>query len=168
VPSGWRTETIPFPLGFAPSLAHRGAEELRFPPGMFDPSSLQYWSYAFVWRLEDPAKLDAAALGGELTAYYRGLIAAVDRDGKVRDRDRIVANAEATSSSSFRLRAHVFDAFTTGAPIDLVGSATRESCSNGGALWRFALARDPALLSDLEHLVRGATCEQLPAAAPAR
>ena len=35
VPVGWKAETIPFPLGFAPGLAYRGVEELRFPPGFF-------------------------------------------------------------------------------------------------------------------------------------
>jgi hypothetical protein len=38
-PAGWRTETIPFPLEFAPSIAHAGVEELRFPPGFLDPES---------------------------------------------------------------------------------------------------------------------------------
>ena len=38
VPAGWRSEVIPFPLDFAPSLTHRGFEEIRFAPGMFDPA----------------------------------------------------------------------------------------------------------------------------------
>ena len=33
VPDGWRSETIPFPLEFAPSIPHRGVEEIRFAPG---------------------------------------------------------------------------------------------------------------------------------------
>lgn len=35
IPEGWRTETIPFPLEFAPELSYEGYEELRFSPGMF-------------------------------------------------------------------------------------------------------------------------------------
>src|SRR4051794_9456116 len=52
LPPGFRTETIPFPLGFAPDLPYRGVEELRFAPGMFQPGAPDFWSYAFVWWLE--------------------------------------------------------------------------------------------------------------------
>ena len=38
-PEGWRTETIPFPLEFAPELEYEGLEELRFAPGMFDAAA---------------------------------------------------------------------------------------------------------------------------------
>src|SRR5688572_27371536 len=93
VPSGWRTEVIKFPLEFAPSIAHRGFEDLRFPPKFFDPASDDYWSYAFIWRTEDAAQLDAAGLGAELTAYFRGLIAAVDQKQRITARDEIVARA---------------------------------------------------------------------------
>src|SRR4029079_11384537 len=79
IPAGFRSETIPFPLDFAPGLAHKGAEELRFAPGFFDPAAPGYWSYTFVWRTEDPAAMDAAAVGAELTTYFRGLIDAVDQ-----------------------------------------------------------------------------------------
>ncbi|MBA3459003.1 MAG: hypothetical protein H0T46_03510, partial [Deltaproteobacteria bacterium] len=74
VPAGWKHELIPFPLEFAPTLAHRGVEELRFPPGFLDEASPNRWSYAFVWRLEDPAVLDAPKLAAELAAYLRGLL----------------------------------------------------------------------------------------------
>src|SRR5688500_2734436 len=46
VPAGWRTETIPFPLGFAPTLPYTGIEELRFAPGMFKAGSDDFWTYA--------------------------------------------------------------------------------------------------------------------------
>ena len=29
MPAGWKSETIPFPIEFAPLLLHRGVEELR-------------------------------------------------------------------------------------------------------------------------------------------
>lgn len=74
VPEGWKEETIPFPLGFAPTIAHRGVEELRFPPGFLKQEDPHAWAYTFVWRLEDRAELDEAQLAGELTAYFRGLM----------------------------------------------------------------------------------------------
>src|SRR5258706_6745120 len=62
IPAGWKHEVIAFPLEFAPSLAHRGVEELRFPPGFLDDGA-NHWSYAFVWRLDDDAALTAEQLG---------------------------------------------------------------------------------------------------------
>ena len=37
-PEGWRTETIPFPLEFAPEIKYEGLEELRFALGMMTRS----------------------------------------------------------------------------------------------------------------------------------
>ena len=159
VPAGWRTEVIKFPLEFAPTIAHRGFEDLRFPPGFFDPASGDYWSYAFIWRTEDAAQLDAAALGAELTAYFRGLIAAVDeKKQRIKSPGEIVARATPDGAGRFRLSAHVFDAFKTAAPLDLVGFAERRSCRDG-ALWVFVLA--PAatkIRPQLEELAAAARC----------
>ena len=158
LPAKWRAEVIPFPLDFAPSIAHRGFEELRFPPGFFDPKAGDYWSYAFVWRTDDAANLDAKAVGDELTVYFRGLIAAVDEKRQITARDSIVASAEKGSDGSFALRAHVFDAFKTAQPLDLTGWAERRACGTG-ALWIFVLA--PArttIRSQLDAIARGARC----------
>jgi len=159
VPDGFRGEVIPFPLDFAPGLAHQGLEELRFAPGFFDPAADGYWAYAFAWRTSDPAELDAAALGAELTTYFRGLIGAVDEAHVITDRAAIVARAEA-AGSRFTLTAHVFDAFKTKLPLDLVGWAERRACSHG-AVWRFVLApADTPLRPQLEALAAEAVCDQ--------
>lgn len=159
VPDGFRGETIPFPLDFAPGIPHKGVEELRFAPGFFDPAQPGYWSYAFVWRTEDPAVMDSAAVGGELTAYFRGLIDAVDQDRQIADRDAIAVRAT-PAGARFALTAHVFDAFKTRQPLDLVGWAERGGCGTG-ALWRFVLApAASALRPQLERLVAAAACDQ--------
>lgn len=161
VPDGWRAETIPFPLEFAPALAHRGLEELRFPAGFLDPGSPDYWSYAFVWRLDDDPPLDAATLSAELTAYFRGLIAAVDEEHRITERDAIVARAVAsTDAVGFVLTAHVFDAFKTALPLDLEGTAARQACPGGGSLWTFVLTPDRANLPRLTELAGQARCGQ--------
>jgi hypothetical protein len=162
IPDGFRGETIPFPLDFAPTVAHKGVEELRFAPGFFDPAAPGYWSYAFVWRSEDAAALDAAALGDELTAYFRGLIAAVDQARAITDRDAIAVRAapDAARAARFALTAHVFDAFRTKQPLDLTGWAERTACG-AGALWRFVLApAASAVRPALETLAAGAACDQ--------
>jgi hypothetical protein len=167
--AGFRGETIPFPLDFAPGVAHRGTEELRFAPGFFDPAAPGYWSYAFVWRTEDAAALDAAGVGAELTAYFRGLIDAVDEAKAITDRGAIVVRATATGAR-FTLTAHVFDAFKTKLPLDLAGWAERRACG-AGALWRFVLApATSGLRPQLDELAAGAACDQPvpPPPAPAR
>ena len=157
-PPGWRTEVIKFPLEFAPSIAHHGFEDLRFPPGFFDPASGDYWSYAFIWRTEDPAQLDAATLGAELTAYFRGLIAAVDTKQRITARDEIAVRATPDGAARFLLSAHVFDAFKTAAPLDLAGFAERRPC-RAGALWVFVLAPATTKIRPaLEELARAARC----------
>jgi hypothetical protein len=159
IPDGFRSETIPFPLDFAPGLTHRGAEELRFAPGFFDAAAPGYWSYAFAWRTEDPAELDATGLGAELTAYFRGLIDAVDKDKQIADRDAIAVRATATGAR-FMLAAHLYDAFRTRRPIDLAGWADRTACGTG-ALWRFVLApAASALRPTLDALAAEAACGQ--------
>jgi hypothetical protein len=153
-PAGWKSETIPFPLDFAPQLAHRGVEELRFAPGMFDPAAPGYWSYAFVWRTEDAAQLDAAQLGGELVAYFRGLISAVDKTLSV---DPVTATATG-AGPRFELTAHVIDAFKSKQPVDLVGWAERKACGSG-ALWIFVFApKASALRGELDALAAKARC----------
>ena len=159
LPAGWRSEVIPFPLEFAPALAHRGYEELRFPPGFFDPASNEYWSYVFVWRTDDNAQLDALALGAELTTYFRGLIAAVDDKGRITARDQIVIRAEpAQPIGRMKLSGHVFDAFKTAQPLDLTGYAEKRFCGEGrGALWVFVLAPESTGIRDqLDALARDA------------
>ena len=59
-PTGWRKETIPFPLDFAPSLPYRGVEEVRFAPHFFDAPAETYFTYSFAWILDDRAPISAS------------------------------------------------------------------------------------------------------------
>ena len=76
-PPDWKTETIPFPLGFAPAIGHVGVEELRFAPTFFKPAAAGYFSYAFVWWVQAQKPLAPATLAAELKQYYAGLCSAV-------------------------------------------------------------------------------------------
>jgi hypothetical protein len=158
VPAGWKSETIPFPLEFAPSIAHTGVEELRFPPGFFKAAAPDYWSYAFVWRTKDVAHLDANQLAAELTQYFRGLVVAVDeKKQQVKEPDRIVATARAMGDARFELTADVFDAFGAGNPVSLLGWAQRHDCGSG-ALWVFVLAPEQTgIRSQLDELANSAS-----------
>lgn len=153
LPTGFRSETIPFPLEFAPNLPHTGVEELRFAPGFFDPAAPGYWAYAFVWRTDDAAAVDVA---GELTTYFRGLAHAVDDKLAT---DAIVATAK-PDGARIALHVHMLDAFKTKQPVELAGWVERHPCSKG-ALWVFVLAPEQsAMRSQLDTLAHGAACDQ--------
>lgn len=153
VPAGWRAEVIPFPLDFAPALAHRGVEVIRFAPGFFDPAKPGYWSYAFAWRLDDD--VDPTQLGAELTTYFRGLVAAVDVKHRIGSLEPIVVHADGLA-----LTAHVLDAFGDGRPVDLVGTARRQACATG-TLWTFTFAPATGMNQQVVDVAAAATCDSV-------
>jgi len=77
LPDGWGSETIPFPLDFAPELDYEGVEELRFAPGMFKEGTEDFWSYAFVWWVAADTVISADGLEDDLESYFSGLSRAV-------------------------------------------------------------------------------------------
>jgi len=128
VPAGWKKETIPFPLDFAPDLKHDGLEELRFAPDFFKPEAPGYWSYAFVWWLKDKKMPSAEALSDELTQYFKGLSMAVG--GKKYQFDPARFRAEIRDSKKgYRGTADLYDAFTTGKPLSLSIEGRRVVCA---------------------------------------
>jgi hypothetical protein len=156
LPAGWKDEVIPFPLEFAPQLAHRGAEELRFAPGFLDEHAAARWSYAFAWRLEDPAELAAPALEAELTLYFRGLLGAVDGDKHRLDPAQVTVKV----APDLAIEAHLIDTFHAATPVDLTGRAQRIGCGTG-AVWTFVLApRASPVRGELEALAHEVTCAQ--------
>jgi hypothetical protein len=159
VPDGWKHELIAFPLGFAPSLAHAGVEEIRFAPGFFQPAAPGYWSYAFVWRLDDVAAFDGTTVAAELTTYFRGLVDAVDENHEIADRESIVVRA-ASEQAHLALTAHVIDPFTSKQPVELVGTASQIACPRG-VLWVFTFAPErSALKAEVAALAARAACDQ--------
>ena len=163
IPAGWKHETIPFPLGFAPGIGHRGVEELRFAPGMFDPTSGGYWSYAFVWRTDDAATLAAPILQAELTIYFRGLLAAVDETKQqIKNPDDIWVKVTGAGEGETKLAiaAQVVDAFGDARQVALEGWAIRKPCGEG-AVWVFVMAPSATTLrAPLDMLGDQAGCKQ--------
>jgi hypothetical protein len=118
VPDGWRKESFTFPIEFAPSIPHEGREDLRFPPGFLDAKSPEFWSYVFVWWLDDDRPLDSGTLSSDLDDYFDGLADAVDKDThklpkQPRGTSAIVMADLATG------QVDTWDAFTTGNRVEL-------------------------------------------------
>jgi hypothetical protein len=80
VPKDWTIERFLIPISFAPGILYRGVEDIRFTPGWGNVKSDDYWSYAFLWYLEGPIKINAAIIDSNLKTYYTGLIAVNGRN----------------------------------------------------------------------------------------
>lgn len=144
-PRNWRSEQIPFPLGFAPELNYRGFEELRFGPGMFKPGSETYWTYAFFWWVEGKQSVSRAALEKDLVNYYLGLSRAVGRSkGLIIDPEKITAKLQSTSNGptpkvihdpTFKGLLTTYDAFATGKLLKLHVKVTEHYFKSVDRTW---------------------------------
>lgn len=74
IPEKWGVERFQLPPSFAPAITHKGVEDIRFTPGWAKNSTGEYWSYAFLWYLDDSPAWSTDLVEKYLTAYYTGLI----------------------------------------------------------------------------------------------
>ncbi len=165
-PAGWKTETIPFPLEFAPGLPYRGVEELRFPPGFFDKDAAWYFSYAFVWEIVAPGPASADALEGDLVAYFEGLAKAVGgaEQAEAISAQRFTAALEGELATGASGVIEAFDAFKARAPVTLHARATAVACATAGRVALVVVASprtpstDDAVWTELERLAATYRC----------
>lgn len=135
VPAGWKHETFALPPEFAPEFPYRGTEDLRFMPGWSSPTAPDFWSYDFVWSLDERPQFDATSMAAALTTYFRGLSTAVGGARYQFDASRYRADLTAVPGSAPpRLAGRVFtyDAFQTGLPLALNVEAELRSCPETG------------------------------------
>ena len=159
VPEGWRSETIPFPLEFAPDIARTGVEELRFAPGFFKPEAPGYWTYAFAWVVTDQRPVDMATLAGELTAYFRGLTRAVAADKKELP-PLDLARIEVRLEPDGRGTVHTFDAFGDGRAVDLEVAVSVQPCGSGRAILVSAARQgQPPITPPVADVLRSFRCD---------
>ncbi|MEJ2901125.1 hypothetical protein [Pedobacter panaciterrae] len=71
---GWGIERFPIPIDFAPSITYTGVEDIRFTKGWSNQKSPEYWSYAFLWLLDNAPVQTTVILQKNLNAYYDGLV----------------------------------------------------------------------------------------------
>jgi hypothetical protein len=83
IPEGWAIERFLIPISFAPQITFNGIEDIRFTPGWGDVKSEQYWSYAFLWYLNDSPLIDARIIENILKFYYSGLISSNSEKYKI-------------------------------------------------------------------------------------
>jgi hypothetical protein len=127
---GWKHETIPFPLEFAPDLPYRGTEELRFAPGFFEPSAPGYFSYAFVWWIASGPRLERATVEAHLKQYFVGLTKAVAKNEFEPDLSRIDTHLESNVEPGLVGTVRTIDAFKTRSEIVLNVRAKTGACGD--------------------------------------
>lgn len=74
VPQGWNTERFALPADFAPGMNYIGIEDLRFAPGWGNNNSEEYWSYCYLWWLEQRPITSVENVTLNLKKYYEGLV----------------------------------------------------------------------------------------------
>jgi len=131
-PDNWRKETIEFPLSFAPSIDYKGTEYVRFAPGWGKKGSEEYFTYAFLWYLDEDPKLSSSTLESEFEAYFDGLIAAVSKPNSGNSNNILKTKSffEKLNNQSFAGKIITYDAFTTKKEVTLNIVATYTSCKN--------------------------------------
>ncbi len=73
-PDNWKSEIIPFPLGFAQEIDFVGFEDLRFAPNWTDSTNQEFWTYTFVWYIEKGPAMTENKLTETFNLYYDGLM----------------------------------------------------------------------------------------------
>jgi len=74
IPKDWTIERFLIPISFAPQIPYKGVEDIRFSPGWAKVKSDEYWTYAFLWYLDTPPKMDEKIIAENLKDYYTGLL----------------------------------------------------------------------------------------------
>ncbi len=131
-PDNWRKETIEFPLSFAPSLDHKGTEYVRFAPGWGKQGSEEYFSYAFLWYLNENPTLSSSQIETELEAYFDGLMQAVSQPDTDSSKNIKKSKAffEKIDGYNYAGKIITYDAFTTKKEVHLNIVATYSDCKN--------------------------------------
>ncbi|WP_062058093.1 hypothetical protein [Aquimarina longa] len=82
IPNHWGNKISKFPLKFAPSLQYSGNEYICYTPEWKKEASSDYFSYVFLWDLNQDPQLSATKLESELEIYFDGVINTMSQNNK--------------------------------------------------------------------------------------
>lgn len=164
----WGKEFFHFPLHFAEEIPYEGVEEVVFPKNWIKPDSTDFWSYVFVWALENKKEVTAEELETNLSLYFDGLMSVVSGE----DASKLMTstidferNEDPKDSVTFTGKLNIYDAFATKEPITLNARVYSNYCTEKEqliVLFRFSpLAYDHAIWEKLRTVkVRSTVCEK--------
>jgi hypothetical protein len=124
-PADWSFERFSLPPSFAPAIPYKGAEELRFSPGMFIKDSTEYFTYAFVAQFDDVKNILQSDIKNYLLAYFKGLCAVTAKERKLAvDTSKIFVSIQKKKNMPvneiiYDASLNIFGVFADGAPVKL-------------------------------------------------
>jgi hypothetical protein len=124
-PANWSFERFALPPVFAPDFPYKGAEELRFSPGMFNKDSTSYFTYCFVAQLDNTATISQDNIRNYLLEYFKGLCSSTASDRKLSvDTSKITVAIEKKKNTAaneiiYNAVLNIFGVFADGAPVKL-------------------------------------------------
>jgi hypothetical protein len=173
IPGNWQMDRrYSFPLEWAPSVAHKGFEDLSFVPGFDDVASPEYHSYLILWWLDGTVALTADTLQTEMAAYFRGLAEQRGRNNHFTPNLSFVTAQYAASlagpasfggarATSFNGKVAVIDRH--GNVVSLYSEVTSAQCSADNTAVYFAMSKEPrpaALWEKLDRVRDTFKCER--------
>lgn len=72
--SSWNQEIFHFPIPFAPEINFEGFEDARFPEDWSKKDSSDFWSYVFVWCINDSVEITSSGMEDYIQIYFNGLM----------------------------------------------------------------------------------------------
>lgn len=72
--STWNQEVFHFPIPFAPEIKLEGFEDARFPKYWAKKDSADFWSYVFVWSINNSVEITSNFLESNIEKYFNGLM----------------------------------------------------------------------------------------------
>ncbi|HEY2727878.1 MAG TPA: hypothetical protein VGI61_11930 [Parafilimonas sp.] len=123
-PANWQFERFTLPPQFAPNIPYKGAEELRFSPGMFIKDSANYFTYAFVADLDNINSISQDDIKNYLLNYFKGLCSNTAKQRNLSiDTSKITVDIEKEKSIKdnifYNTTLNIFGVFADGAPVTL-------------------------------------------------
>jgi hypothetical protein len=123
-PANWQFERFSLPPEFAPNIPYKGAEELRFSPGMFVKDSTTYFTYAFVAELDNVNSVSQDDIRNYLLNYFKGLCSSTAKQRNLSiDVSKIDVAIEkkqnAGDDAFYDGTLNIFGVFADGAPVKL-------------------------------------------------
>jgi len=128
----WKSEIIDFPLKFAPSLPYTGVEYVRFAPNWGLKDASNYFSYVFLWEIDQNPELSSTKLESEMEEYFNGLMNLITKmDSKqVKKIPKTKAFFEKVNDTLYVGKVITYDAFTTKKEVSLNMMVTHSYCNN--------------------------------------
>ena len=166
IPEGWRAESFPFPLQFAPNIPYEGEELVRFAPEWSRFAAGNGFSYVFAWDVK--AKPVAPEdVEDYLETYFDGLMKNVARGRKLEiEPPRTAAALHPMTAvegwtQAFGAEVRTWNAVSKGEPLVLNIEVTKRNCPEGRMLIFFALSkatRDQPVWASLREARNKASC----------